>query len=71
MPKNNRRRDTAAEAKFKEVRNMSTAFGNAAAKLLGERDFMDPALLQAALSHRYERRRRLRRAMDRPGESSC
>ena len=65
MRESERRRDGESAVKFKEVRNMMTALGSTAAKRLGERDFLDPALVKAALSHRFERRQRLRRAMDR------
>ena len=66
MRKNVRRRDVNSAAKFQEVRNIKNAFGEKAAKRFCEEDFLDPALLQAALSARHERRRRLRRAMDCP-----
>jgi hypothetical protein len=64
MRKNYRRCDTEAADKILEVRKMMRAFGDTAAMRLGERDFMDPALLRIALSSKYERRLRLRRSTD-------
>jgi len=66
MRKNVRRRDLNLAERFQEVRNIKNAFGEKAAERFGEEDFLDPAVLQAALSARHERRRRLRRAMDCP-----
>jgi len=65
MRKFNRRIDSDFELKFQEVRKMNNAFGIDAAKCFGEVDFLDPDLLKAALSSRYERRQLLRRTIDR------
>lgn len=68
MRQNSRRYELHSEQKFHEIRNMTTAFGSAAAKRYGERDLIDPALLQAALFYRHDRRQRIRRATDLPRE---
>jgi len=66
MRNNHRRVDTASATKLQEIRNMGTAFGNNAAALLGEQDFVDPRLVKVALSSRHERRQRFRRSTDCP-----
>lgn len=66
MRKNLRRLDVETAKKIQEVRNIKQAFGATAARKFGDQDFLDPALVQIALSSRFERRQRLRRSMDRP-----
>jgi hypothetical protein len=64
MRKNNRRIDIESAAKFQELRNIRSAFGDAALQRFGTRYLIDSALLHAAMSSKYDRRQRLRRSID-------
>lgn len=66
MRQNNRRRDIETAGKLQDVRNLMRAFGSSAGERFGKMNLMPSALIQTAISSKYERRQRLRRVTDRP-----
>lgn len=62
---NERRCDFKTVEKIVEVRNMMKAFGSSAAKRFADKNLIDSAVFNIAISNKYERRQRLRRLSDR------